>query len=374
MFIEEINITNFRNWDKVRFLFTPSLNFIIGENGSGKTSILESIYYLSLGSSYRTNYDRELIKKDQNFSLIEARIQSRGRRLVLEVALFPEEQKKIKINGIPKKRIRELIGNIRTTMFSPEDLKITKESPERRRDFIDSILSQINSEFYYQKIRYQKILRHRNMLLKSFSYGRRNEENLRTWDKNLIICGSYLILERIKMIKSLERYVRPYHSEITNQQEELSLYYLSKCVVDEETDISQIENEFEHQLGLERANEEEKGQTLVGPHRDDIGIFISDIDVRKFGSQGQQRTASISLRLGQKDLITDLTGDKPILLLDDVMSELDESRRNALLGCLNEGEQIILTATSPDFLPVESGQEINLIYLDKVESIKDFLM
>lgn len=356
MYLERLELLNFRNYEKATFTFSPHLNIIIAGNAQGKTNILEAIYFLSAGASHRTASDLQLIKREAALAGIKSSLMERGRKLSLEVFLSPVDRKRIKVNGVERFRISELLGNLRAVIFSPEDLKIVKGGPEERRAFLDDAIVQINPGYYHWRRSYGRILRQRNLLLKTITLPK-YDAVLETWDENLIDAGSILIEKRIEMVNGLRELVREIHGKITEEKEILEINYLSRVLPSDPGVVSKetIGDRFKKELERRRRDELERKITLVGPHRDDLALLVNEEDIRFFGSQGQQRTVALALKLGQFKLIEAEAKDKPLLLLDDVMSELDEARRRDLMEMVKDGTQVLITSTTEDIF--EAGDQ-----------------
>lgn len=339
MYFKEIELKNFRNYEYCKEFFSPEINIFIGENGQGKTSLAEALYIMCLGRSFRTQKDRDMIMFGHNSAVVRSVVYKNERNIRTEIVLNEKENKKIKINGIPKKK-SDLSNNILIVVFSPEDLKIVKEDPDKRRRFINREISQLKPSYYESLTRYTKILNQRNILMKS---GNINKVHLGVWNDELVKYGVRIIFERKRFIDRLSRISSEIHSDITDGKEILKIDYDGDIEFNE--NINELMESFEKKLNESYFNDSSRGITSRGPHRDDLKISVNDIDVRKYGSQGQQRTAALSLKLAEIKLIEEESGDNPVLILDDVLSELDSKRQNYLIKSL-KGVQIFLTSTS----------------------------
>lgn len=344
MKIKTLALNSYRNYDNQKFTLGEGLNVFVGKNAQGKTNALEAIYFCAIGKSLRSQKDKDLINFSKDKAKISLEIQKQFSNIDIEVYLSKKEKKTIKINKLPIKRIGELFGEFNAVFFAPDELKLIKEAPEDRRRFMDIDISQTNKHYFYLLTKYEKILANRNKLLKDT----RQKENListiNIWNEQLAIVASKIILKRIDFLRALTPYAQKAHSYLTSQKEELSLEY-SGITGENEEEIKQ--------LILKKLNENlEKdymlGYTSTGPHRDDIKIKLNDIDVRSFGSQGQQRTCALSLKLAELEIMHQQTGEMPVLLLDDVLSELDAERRKKLLN-FAKNCQTILTCTEFDY-------------------------
>ncbi|MDO4482299.1 MAG: DNA replication/repair protein RecF [Bacillota bacterium] len=339
MYFKEIELKNFRNYEYCREFFSPEINIFVGENGQGKTSLAEAIYIMCLGRSFRTHKDRDMIMFGQSSAVVRSVVYKDERNIRTEIILNDKEKKRIKINGIPKKK-SDLSNNILIVIFSPEDLKIVKEDPDNRRRFINREISQLKPSYYESLTRYTKILNQRNILIKA---GNVNRAHLGVWNDELIKYGVRIIYERKRFIERLSRISSEIHSDITDGKENLKIEYDGDIKFNE--NINELMDDFKKKLNDSYYNDSSRGITSHGPHRDDMKISVNDTDVRKFGSQGQQRTAALSLKLAEIKLIEEETGEKPVLILDDVLSELDSRRQNYLIQSL-KGVQIFLTSAS----------------------------
>jgi len=338
MYFKEVDLTNFRNYESQKIDFHDKVNIIIGKNAQGKTNLLEALYIMSLGKSFRTSKDNEMMRFGSELTRVKTISRKDGEDLCIEIGLI-KNKKSLKIDGVKKKKISELLENIYVVIFSPDDLKIVKDEPEKRRRFIDRELCQLKPIYYDNLSKYKKALSQRNFLLK--------EENidlsvLDIWDGEIAKYGSKIILYRNDFMKKLREISRKIHSDLTEGKEEFDLFYESDIPVG--SDYADQKNIFYNILQENRKKDIHRRTTLRGPHRDDLRIEIGGIDVRSFGSQGQQRTSALSLKLAELMLIEMETGEKPVLLLDDVLSELDRTRQRQLITSFGD-VQIFITAT-----------------------------
>ena len=352
MFLKSIELKNFRNYKNLNLNFDKKTNLILGNNAQGKTNLLESIYYTSMGRSFKPVKDRDVINFDEEISIIKANAHKYEDDLDISIILRKNGDKEVKKDGIKLKKISELCDNMLVVMFSPEDLKIVKEEPEKRRKFIDRELSLISPIYLDNLNNYKKTLFQRNNYLKEEKI---DEILMDVIDKQLVKYGYQVIKYRNKFIEKLQKYVERIHSGITSGKEEIKLVYKPSV-------IPKSEEEFEKILKEDFCKDKKNAVTSRGPHRDDIEFLINKIDVRRYGSQGQQRTCALSVRLAELSLIEEETGESAILLLDDVMSELDLNRQEYLIKTL-ENNQIFITATelSNDIIARLKG--VNKIYI-----------
>lgn len=334
MIIKFLDLKNFRNYSNLTIELSEKTNILYGKNAQGKTNILESIYMCSTTKSHRGNKDKEIIKFNENEAHIKIILEKNKINHRIDFHLKKDKTKGIAINGFPIKRHEEIFGLLNVVLFSPEDLDIIKRGPKARRKFLDIELCQINKIYLYNLSNYNKIIMQRNNLLKQINKKRELIDTLDIWDEKLLDHGKTIIKLREEFISNLNEIVKKVHSKLTNKKEELNIYY-NKNVKEED---------FNKRLKDNREKDIYIGSTSYGPHKDDISFIINDIDIKIYGSQGQQRTVALSLKLAEIELVKKIIKDKPILLLDDVLSELDRSRQEDLLN--NIGEiQTILTCT-----------------------------
>lgn len=334
MVVKSLELSNFRNYENLSLEFSPSTNILYGDNAQGKTNILEAVFLCATTKSHKGSKDREIIKLQSEESHIRMRIHRDNVEHRLDMHLKKNKPKGVAINGIPIKRSSELFGIINVVFFSPEDLSIIKNGPSERRRFIDMELCQLSKLYLHNLINYNKVLNQRNNLLKQIGFNKSLLDTLYVWDQQLVHFGSALIKERNSFIKSMNELIFKLHKKLSDGKEMLEIVY-EPNVAEKEFE-SKLKKSMERDIALKVSN--------VGPHRDDLSFIINGQDVRKYGSQGQQRTAALSLKLAEIELVKQVTKDKPILLLDDVLSELDRKRQNQLLDSI-VGIQTIVTCT-----------------------------
>ncbi len=355
MYITELELKNYRNYDNLQIEFNKKVNLILGNNAEGKTNLLESIYLSSIGRSFRTNKDAELIKFDKEEAFIKAKAEKNYGDTTVEIFIRKNAKKYIKKDGINIKKLSELLENILIVIFSPEDLKIVKEEPEKRRNFIDRELCQISPYYYDSLDNYKKILNQRNAYLKEDQV---DLILLDLWDVQLAKYGAKVIKERDKFIKKISEYSGKIHNSITNGKENLVVIYepnISLCNNQEEYFYEELKKNINHDL--------KQRNTGKGPHRDDIAFFVNNINMRSYGSQGQQRTSALSLKLAELNLIYEETGEEAILLLDDVMSELDIERQEFLIRTL-KNNQVFITTTDVEQKILDSFPQGKVIFIE----------
>lgn len=336
MYVKYLNLINFRNYENMTIELCDGTNVFQGDNAQGKTNILESLYYSSIGRSHRTNKDKELIGWKYSESYIGTYIVKDRLDKKINIKLFKDGKKAININSIKISKLQDLMGVLNVVMFSPEDLDIVKDSPSYRRRFLDIELCKLDKKYYYCLSSYKKVLNERNVILKKFSG---NEDIIDIYDVRLAEFGSYLVSKRLEYIKKLNEFSKDIHRDITQGKEDIRFEYLMQLKNDEN-----IEESLYKLIKFNRKKDIEKRVTSVGPHRDDFSIFINDIDVKIFGSQGQQRTSVLTIKFASLYIIKNLIGEYPLLLLDDVLSELDSKRQEYILKSIN-GIQTLITCT-----------------------------
>ena len=344
MIIKEITLNNFRNYENETVKFQEGLNVVIGNNAMGKTNLLESIYCCAIGKSPKTTKYKELIKMGENAAHIKVILQKKYRDHTIDFTVDTKENKKIKIDGVPLVKLRDLVGYMNIIFFSPEEIKMIKEGPQERRRFIDISLSQQSKNYLYALSKYNEILANRNKLLKENFSDENIKDMLVIWDDQLAKEGAKLIKRRYEFVENLKKAAKVAHSKLTEDKETLEIAYESFV---DDIDINEMEQFIKNKL-VENADKDlSLRYTSIGPHRDDIAIISNGIDIRSYGSQGQQRTCALSLKLAEITLFENEIKEKPILLLDDVLSELDETRRNKLMELSSE-LQTMITCTDFD--------------------------
>ena len=350
MLVTSIRLHSYRSYDRLRFEPTEKLNVIIGENAAGKTNILEAIYLCAIGRSFRTRKDNELINMSASGAYVGLDVISRGSRRKIEFKFARNAGRQILIDGEPIRRMGELMGVLNAVLFSPEDLSLVKDSPEERRRFMDMELCQLRPAFFYKLQQYNAALKQRGALLKNaLDMGVQPDPiQLDMWDDRLTELGGDIMLVRREFMDELSTLARDINRRITGGKEELFTFYKPN-VAFEEDGRSDVRTELNNALARSRNEDIRKGYTTRGPHRDDVGIMLDGNDVRVYGSQGQQRTAALSMKLSELALMREEKGEAPVLLLDDVLSELDHGRQRELLSSAFDC-QCFLTATSADGL------------------------
>lgn len=336
MFVKRLFLLNYRNYKELDLEFGPSVNVFIGDNAQGKTNILESIYYCAFAKSHRNSKDKELIGWDEDYAYVRVDIAKNRLDKKIDINILKDGKKAIKVNSIKITKISELVGTFNVVMFSPEDLKIVKESPGIRRKFIDMELCQLSRKYYYNLVQYNKVLNQRNLILRNRNI---DEFILDIYDDQLSDFGEQIIKTRLEYIESLNYHGKNIHKQITSQKEEIEFKYISSV-----KNLDNIKDSMKESLTKSRSKDMERRMTSVGPHRDDFSILINGVDTKSYGSQGQQRTSVLTIKFASLNIIKDVTDEYPVLLLDDVLSELDFSRKSYILSSI-DGIQTLITGT-----------------------------
>ena len=337
MIIRSIELKNFRNYEELQLQLDHGTNILFGDNAQGKTNILESAYVSGTTKSHKGSRDKEMIRFGESESHIRTIVEKNGMEYQIDMHLKKNRSKGIAINRVPIKKAGELFGILNIVFFSPEDLNIIKNGPSERRRFLDSEICQLDKIYLSDLTKYNKILNQRNKLLKDITFHPDLEATLPVWDMQLVSYGRRIIKRRKQFVEELNEIIFDIHKRISGDREELFLKY----------EPSIDEAFFEDELDRAKDKDRRYCQTSVGPHRDDISFFIRDIDIRRFGSQGQQRTCALSLKLAEIELVKRSIHDTPVLLLDDVLSELDSNRQNYLLNSIHN-IQTVITCTGLD--------------------------
>ena len=354
MILKSLELQDFRNYRIQALAFDDRVNIIYGKNAQGKTNLLEAAYLCCTSKSYKGSPDREMIRFDCEESHIKTVVQRQNDSQRIDIHLRKGARKVISINKTPVKRAADLLGILNIIFFSPEDLNIIKSSPQRRRSFMDTELCQLDRIYLSDLGHYNRILTQRGQLLKDMYYHPELKETLDVWDAQLVDYGSRIIERRKEFLEELAPVILDMHYRISGKREELRISY----------ECSATAEDFADKIRRSRDRDEKLAQTTVGPHRDDILFMIGGVDVRKFGSQGQQRTCALSLKLSEIYLVGKRIHDTPILLLDDVLSELDSQRQNLLLDNLNRTQTIITCTGMDEFVK-------NRFSVDKVFEVVD---
>lgn len=354
MMIKSIELKNFRNYEDLSIEFTDGTNILYGDNAQGKTNILESAYVSGTTKSHKGSKDKDMIKFQEEESHIRTFVIKNNKEFQIDIHLKKNRPKGVAVNRMPLKKAGSLFGILNIVFFSPEDLNIIKDGPSERRRFLDLELCQLDKIYLSDLANYNKALNQRNKLLKDLNFRPELKDTLPVWDMQLLSYGKRIIQRREAFIKELSEIVYNIHKGISGNREELLLSYEPNI----EADI------FEEGLCKAAQKDIKYCRTSVGPHRDDLSFKISGADIRKFGSQGQQRTTALSLKLSEIELVKKKIHDTPVLLLDDVLSELDSSRQNYLLGSIHDIQTIITCTGLDEFVK-------NRFRLDRVFEVSD---
>ncbi len=350
MIIKSLELADFRNYESLEINFDKGTNILYGDNAQGKTNILEAIYVSATTKSHKGSKDKEIINFNKEESHIRTYLLKEDEEIRVDMHLRKNKSKGIAIDGQKIKKAADLMGLLNVVFFSPEDLSIIKSGPAERRRFADMELCQLDSFYLYNLNHYNKIINQRNKLLKDMYFNPELRETLNIWDSQLISFGSKIIERRQQFAGQLCEIIYDIHKKLSGNKEEIIIKY--------EPDVSV--GDFEKMMRINQERDIKLKQTTTGPHRDDFSFIVNDIDIRKYGSQGQQRTAALSLKLSEIELVKKVSKDTPVLLLDDVLSELDSNRQNYLLNSIGN-IQTIITCTGLDEF-INNRFEINKVF------------
>ena len=333
MWISKVKIKDFRNYEEQEIELNENINVFYGENAQGKTNIIEAIFLCSMGKSFRAKQDREMIRLNCNNAIVEVEYNKIDRDGKIKIQI--RNKKNILVNGVKIKKLSELLGNLNVVIFTPDDINILKGGPQNRRRFLDIMISQLKPNYMHNLSLYSKTLEQRNNYLRQIKEEQKSEAMLDIWDEELVKYAIVISNYRKEFMEKIKNKIKKIHNEITDNKEDINIEYITEC------------DEKEKYLSLlkqRRKLDIIKGYTTKGIHRDDFNICINDKELSVYGSQGQHRTAMLSLKLSEVNIVEEEIGEKPILLLDDFMSELDEKRRNHFLKKIND-TQVIITCT-----------------------------
>lgn len=350
---------NFRNYEFLDLKFSEGTNILYGDNAQGKTNVLEAIYLSATTKSHKGSKDKDIVNFCAEESHIRTYLEKEGIEYKVDMHLRKNKSKGIAVDGQKLKKAADLLGLLNVVFFSPEDLGIIKNGPAERRRFVDMELCQLDNFYLYNLNHYSKIVNQRNKLLKDIGFNPQLKDTLNIWDSQLVSFGSKIIERRRIFIEQLNEIIYDIHKKLSGGKEELTVKYEPDVEIDE----------FENAMRLSQEKDMKSKQTSVGPHRDDFSFMAGDMDIRKFGSQGQQRTAALSLKLSEIELVKKVTKDTPLLLLDDVLSELDSSRQQFLLNTIGD-IQTIITCTGLDEF-VNNRFEIDRVFKVVEGAIED---
>ncbi len=340
MLVKSLELKNFRNYKTLEMEFDSGTNILYGDNAQGKTNILEAVYLSGTTKSHKSSKDREMISFEKEESHIRTIVEKNDISYRIDMHLKKNKAKGIAINGVPIKKAADLFGIANFVFFSPEDLNILKNGPAERRRFVNLELSQLSKMYLYNLANYNKVIKQRNALIKDIYFRPDLRETLSIWDEQLVTYGIEIMKEREQFIQELNAIVFDIHKNLSGDKEELVIKYEPAIEADQ----------FARQLEKNREQDIKSKMTSIGPHRDDIIFTVKGIDLRKYGSQGQQRTCALSLKLAEIELVKKIIKDTPVLLLDDVLSELDSNRQNYLLNNIHDIQTIISCTGLDEFI------------------------
>ncbi|KIL39632.1 recombinase RecF [Gordoniibacillus kamchatkensis] len=361
MFLKRLALQHYRNYAHVDIAIDHNVNIFVGPNAQGKTNLLEAIFVLALTKSHRTHQDKELLDWNGGETVLHAELERRYGTCTLDLSLSAKG-KKAKINGLEQKKLSNFIGTMNVVMFAPEDLEIVKGNPGVRRRFLDMEIGQVHPGYLYELSQYQKILQQRNNLLKQIpGRGGVDLDMLGVWNEQLAQHGVKIMKKRQSFIKKLQTWAEHIHAGITAGGETLRIDYAPSLPLSDEPEEAVLFDQFMIKLSQVKDQELRRGMTLVGPHRDDLLFYINGKEAHVYGSQGQQRTTALSLKLAEIELIREEVGEYPLLLLDDVLSELDEHRQTQLIQTFQSKVQTFITTTG-----------IESVHLDRLEGASVF--
>lgn len=367
MKLVDLQLRDFRNYDEINLTFGDGVHIFIGENAQGKTNLMESIYTLAMTRSHRTSHDRELIGWQKEEAVLKGRVEKKTTTIPLELQ-FSKKGKIARVNHLEQKKLSSYLGQLNVILFAPENLELVKGSPANRRRFMDMELGQMNPIYLHELVEYQRIVKQRNAYLKQLALKKATADMyLEVLTEQLIERASVIIFHRLAFMKQLEELAMPIHQQISLGREVFSVRYQSSLAIEEGMTILNLQEVYRQQFAQVQKREVEQMTTLVGPHRDDIIFYINDKPVQTYGSQGQQRTTVLSLKLAEIELMKLATGEYPLLLLDDVLSELDDDRQTHLIKAIENKVQTFITTTSldgirqqfinePTIFPIHQGQ------------------
>ncbi|WP_077215235.1 DNA replication/repair protein RecF [Bacillus dakarensis] len=364
MYIKHLRLKNYRNYEELEVSFENKVNVILGENAQGKTNAMESIYVLAMAKSHRTSNDKELIRWDEEYAKIEGRVQKSNGSIPMQLVIS-KKGKKAKCNHIEQRKLSQYVGNMNIVMFAPEDLHLVKGSPQVRRRFIDMEIGQVSPVYLHDIGQYQKILQQRNHYLKLLQTSKQRDMTmLDILTEQFIGMAVKIVAKRFEFLHLLEKWAIPIHEGISRGLETLKIQYKPSADVSEDQVLSKMIEVYEDKFAKVKSREIDRGVTLFGPHRDDLVFFVNDRDVQTYGSQGQQRTTALSIKLAEIELIHSEIGEYPILLLDDVLSELDDYRQSHLLNTIQGKVQTFVTTTSVEGIDHQTLKEASTFKVD----------
>jgi DNA replication and repair protein recF len=370
MKLTNLQLQNFRNYESVQLEFTDGVHVFIGENAQGKTNLMESIYALAMTKSHRTTNDKELIGWNKEFATIKGTVEKTATKTNLELQ-FSKKGKIAKVNYLEQKRLSSYLGNLNVILFAPENLTLVKGSPQNRRKFVDMELGQMSSLYLYDLVEYNRVLKQRNTYLKQLAIKKKQpDEYLEVLSEMLSELASKIVFHRLDFMKQLEALAIPIHDQLSLGREKFSVSYQATIPLEDGLTPSQMKEIYINQFKKNQTREADQATTLIGPHRDDLIFYLNEIPVQTYGSQGQQRSTVLSLKLAEIELMKLSTGEYPLLLLDDVLSELDDDRQTHLIKAIENKVQTFITTTSLDGIKQQFINEPVVIPIEKGTILK----
>lgn len=373
MYLKHLHLYHYRNYENQELNLNPGINVLIGENGQGKTNLLEAIYYLASAGNFRGNKDMELIQWNHDYFRIQGVLKKDNSERLYQLDLYYDNQKnkQLKINEVKYKSATELQNYLHVVLFAPDDLKIVKESPGIRRQYLDTSISGFYPGYRRLLHQYEHVVQQRNNLLKELQYHRKNMEQLDVWNYYLIQYGSQIIFQRLQYLKKLIPVARKIQQSLTEEKEKFTVTYHCSIGAIGDFSLEDISALFERIIQQKQEEEILKGTSLWGPHRDDMIFYLNGMDLKKYGSQGQQRTAVLAMKIAELYFFEKMYGEFPLLLLDDVMSELDDARRAYLIRIIKDNKiQTIITGANFDLLNGEISEN-EFFYIREGKIIAD---
>lgn len=370
MKLTNLQLQNFRNYESVQLEFTDGVHVFIGENAQGKTNLMESIYALAMTKSHRTTNDKELIGWNKEFATIKGTVEKTTTKTNLELQ-FSKKGKIAKVNYLEQKRLSSYLGNLNVILFAPENLTLVKGSPQNRRKFVDMELGQMSSLYLYDLVEYNRVLKQRNTYLKQLAIKKKQpDEYLDVLSEMLSELASKIVFHRLDFMKQLEALAIPIHDQLSLGREKFSVSYQATIPLEDGLTPSQMKEIYMNQFKKNQTREADQATTLIGPHRDDLIFYLNEVPVQTYGSQGQQRSTVLSLKLAEIELMKLSTGEYPLLLLDDVLSELDDDRQTHLIKAIGNKVQTFITTTSLDGIKQQFINEPVVIPIEKGTILK----
>lgn len=370
MWLETIELSGFRNYQETALTFSDGVNVFLGQNAQGKTNMMESIYFLALARSHRTTSDKELINWEADFTRVSGKINSKGSTFPLAISLS-NKGKQAKVNHLEQKKLSQYVGNLNIILFAPEDLELVKGSPAVRRQFIDRELGQMSAVYLHHLVNYQEILKQRNQYLKEYKASQSFDMvYLDILTEQLATEGAEVLDRRLNFVAKLNEWAALIQQDISQGKEKLDIQYKSTLSLSNDSQKSSIYCQLMDKYEESKQRELDRGTTIIGPHRDDLVFYVNDKNIQTYGSQGQQRTTALSVKLAEIELMKEMTGEYPVLLLDDVLSELDNHRQTHLLKTIEKKVQTFLTTTSLDGVDTDLLNEPKIFHVSAGQIVK----